>query len=83
MLQQLRFDDETEDLVGFVEQTKPEEIIAETCTRLSNGEPKERLLAAAALAVSRSTVLPASHHGGPVHPVSGIYSIESLSFPNE
>jgi len=82
MVQQLRFDDETEGLVEFVEQTKPNKIIAETCMRLSNGESKERLLAAAALAVSRSTVLPASHHGGPVHPVSGIHSIEALSRRN-
>ena len=82
MAQQLRFDDETEDLVGLIEQTKPDEIIAETYTRLSKGESKERLLAAAALAVSRSTVLPASHHGGPVHPVSGIYSVEALSKRN-
>ena len=82
MAQQLRFDDETEGLAGFVEQTRPNEIIAKTCMRLSNGESKERLLTAAALAVSRSTVLPASHHGGPVHPVSGIYSIEALSKRN-
>ena len=43
MAQQLRFDDETEDLVGLLEQTKPDEIIAETYTRLSKGESKERL----------------------------------------
>lgn len=32
-------------------------------------------MAAAALAVSRSTEIPSNHHGGPVHPVSGAHAI--------
>jgi len=82
MVVSLQFDDSMEELVSFVEKTNPERIIEETCIRLSNGEDKKRLISAAALAVSRSTELPASHHGGPVHPVSGIYAIDALSRRN-
>jgi hypothetical protein len=82
MVELLRFDDPMEELVSFVEKTEPDRIIAATCVRLKTGELKERLLAAAALAVSRSTELPPSHHGGPVHPVSGIHAIEALSQRN-
>jgi hypothetical protein len=78
----LRFDNPMEELASFVENTAPDKIVAETWERLSNGEPKEQLLAAAALAVSRSTELPPSHHGGPVHPVSGVYAIDALSQRN-
>ena len=71
-----------EDLVCFVEETEPGEIVNATYSKLSEGESPTVLLAAAALAVSRSTELPPSHHGGPVHPVSGLYAIERLAKRN-
>ena len=61
--------------VRFVEATPPERIVEETISRLDAGAAADELLAAGALAVSRSTELPADHHGGPVHPVSGVHAI--------
>ena len=72
------FDERTERLVRFVEDTAPADIVEATCRRLDDGEAPDRLLEAAALAVSRSTVLPPSHHGGPVHPVAGLHAISGL-----
>ena len=74
----VRFDDSTEALVRFVEDTPPDDIVAATCARLREGAPVGDMLAAAALAVSRSTELPPSHHGGPVHPVAGLHSVRRL-----
>ena len=64
-----------ETTVRFVESTPPARIVEETIARLDEGASPNDLLAASALAVSRSTELPADHHGGPVHPVSGVYAI--------
>ena len=74
----LRFDDSTEALVRFVEDTPPDDIVAATCARLRSGAPVGDMLAAAGLAVSRSTELPPSHHGGPVHPVAGLHAVKRL-----
>ena len=65
--------------VRFVEATPPARIVEETIARLDAGGAASDLLAASALAVSRSTELPADHHGGPVHPVSGIHGVHHLS----
>ncbi len=72
------FDESTEQLVRFVEDTAPADIVAATCAKLNAGTAARDLLAAAGLAVSRSTELPPSHHGGPVHPVSGLQAINGL-----
>lgn len=61
--------------VRFVEGTPPASIVEETISRLDAGGVANELLAASALAVSRSTELPADHHGGPVHPVSGVHAV--------
>lgn len=61
--------------VRFVEATPPARIVEETIARLDADGAASDLLAASALAVSRSTELPADHHGGPVHPVSGVHAI--------
>ena len=62
--------------VRFVEDTPPAYIVEETIARLdAGGDTATDLLAASALAVSRSTELPADHHGGPVHPVSGVHAV--------
>ena len=64
-------DDETR----FIEETDPSEIVAGTIAKLKAGIQPAKLLAASAVAVSRSTELPALHHGGPIHPVAGIHAV--------
>ena len=68
-----------ESAVQFVEATPPTRIVEETLARLDAGDTATELLAASALAVSRSTELPADHHGGPVHPVSGVHAVHHTS----
>ena len=75
----VQFPDAMEQAVRFVEDTSPETVVAATVDRLKAGDSPRSLLAAAALAVSRSTELPTEHHGGPVHPVSGIHAIFASS----
>ena len=73
MFEPLRFAPEIESQVRFVEETPPAAIIGETVRRLEDGAEPRGLLRAAALAVLRSTELPAGHHGGPVHPINGLH----------
>jgi len=75
MVRLVTFDDATEERVRFIEETPRSEIVARTMARLAAGEEPEALVAAAALAVSRSAELPADHHGGPVHPVAGVHAV--------
>ena len=71
----IQLPDEMERSVRFIEDTLPASVIAATVDKLNAGDQPKELLAAAALAVSRSTELPSEHHGGPIHPVSGIHAI--------
>jgi hypothetical protein len=75
MVRLVEFDDVTEERVRFIEETPRGEIVERTLARLAAGDDAEALVAAAGLAVSRSAELPADHHGGPVHPVSGIHAV--------
>jgi len=75
MVRLVSFDPATEERVRFVEETPRDEIVARTVARLDAGEDPRALVAAAALAVSRSTELPVDHHGGPIHPVAGIHAV--------
>ncbi len=68
-----------ESAVRFVEDTPPGRIVDETIARLRDGASARELLIAAALAVSRSTILPATHHGGPVHPVAAVHALDDLA----
>ena len=70
----LQLSPEIENRVRFVEETDPDDIVKGIVERLRNDVSARDLLTAAALAVSRSTHLPASHHGGPLHPVAGLYA---------
>ncbi len=78
MPQLVSFEEPIENLVQFVEETPPAEIVEATFRKLRAGEAPNEMLAAAGLAVSRSTELPNLHHGGPVHPVAGLYAISKL-----
>ena len=68
-----------EALVHFVEETDPADMLSATVAKLQAGVSSRDLLAGAALAVTRSTDLPPGHHGGPVHPLSGIHAVYHLS----
>ena len=41
--------------------------------------PIKTMLTASALAVTRSSDIPPGHHGGPLHPLAGLYAISKLS----
>ncbi|MCH8196265.1 MAG: hypothetical protein IIB12_09345 [Chloroflexi bacterium] len=75
----VRFSPEIEQMVAFVEETDPADIIDRTLARLRDGTPPKDLLRAGDLAVARSTELPAHHHGGPIHPVAGTYPVYHTS----
>jgi len=79
VLRPLQFEPETEAAVRFVEDSEPARIVTGTVARLRAGEAPKRLMRAAALAVTRSTELPADHHGGPVHPVAGLHAVANLA----
>ena len=64
-----------EPLVQFIEDTPPAEILDRTLEKLRAGVPTESMLTASALAVTRSTEMPPGHHGGPLHPLAGLYAV--------
>jgi hypothetical protein len=65
-------------LVQFIEETPRSEILDKTLAKLRAGQPIDELLMASALAVTRSADLPPGHHGGPLHPIAGLYPIWEL-----
>src|SRR5580700_570479 len=73
--QRVQYSADIEPLVQFIEDTSPEEIIDRTLEKLRAGVPTQTMLTASALAVTRSTDLPPGHHGGPLHPLAGMYAI--------
>jgi hypothetical protein len=75
MIKAVTLPEPVEAQVRFVEDTAPGDIVGATVARLRAGASPRELVRAAVLAVSRSTELPRDHHGGPVHPVCGAYSI--------
>ncbi|HJU16304.1 MAG TPA: hypothetical protein VJ770_07525 [Stellaceae bacterium] len=46
-----------------------------TLEKLRAGVPIPTMLTASALAVTRSTEMPPGHHGGPLHPLAGLYAV--------
>ena len=78
MPQRVQFADDIEPLVRFVEETPRAEILDRTLEKLRDGVPIRTMLTASALAVTRSADLPPGHHGGPLHPLAGLYAISRL-----
>jgi hypothetical protein len=78
MAQRVRYDDAIEPLVQFVEETPRSEIVAKTLEKLRGGIDAKTMLTASALAVARSSDLPPGHHGGPLHPMAGLYGVYNL-----
>jgi hypothetical protein len=76
--QRVQFPDAIEPLVQFIEDTSPDDILDLTLQKLRAGVPTKTMLTASALAVTRSTDMPAGHHGGPLHPLAGLYALSKL-----
>ncbi len=75
MHQPMTYPDHIEPLVRFVEDTSPDRIVADTYDKLRSGTTSKDMLLASGLAVIRSSDLPPGHHGGPLHPISGLHAI--------
>ncbi len=71
----VQYPDAIEPLVQFIEDTPPVEILDRALEKLRAGVSTETMLTASALAVTRSTEMPPGHHGGPLHPLAGLYAI--------
>src|SRR5712671_6676462 len=78
MPQRVQFPDAIEPLVQFIEETPPAEILDRTLDKLRAGVSPQTMLTASALAVTRSTEMPPGHHGGPLHPLAGLYAVSKL-----
>jgi hypothetical protein len=75
----VQYSETIEPLVQFIEETPAGEIVDRTLAKLRAGVPIQTMLAASALAVTRSSDLPPGHHGGPLHPVAGVHAVSALS----
>jgi len=75
MPNRVQYSADIEPLVQFIEETPPAEILDRALDKLRGGVPTETMLTASALAVIRSTEMPPGHHGGPLHPLAGLYAI--------
>jgi hypothetical protein len=78
MFERVRYPEAIEPLVQFIEETPRSEILDRTLEKLRAGVPIKTMLTASALAVTRSSDLPPGHHGGPLHPVAGLYALSKL-----
>src|SRR3954453_8751811 len=76
--QRVRYPDTIEPLVQFIEDTPPSDILDQTLAKLRSGVPTETMLTASTLPVVRSSDLPPGHHGGPLHPMAGLYALSKL-----
>ena len=79
MPNRIQYSEAIEPLVQFIEETPPAEIVDRTLEKLRAGVPVKTMLTASALAVARSSDLPPGHHGGPLHPLAGMYAVTKLS----
>src|SRR5438876_9795932 len=78
MPQRVQFSDAIEPLVQFIEDTPPAEILDRALEKLRAGVSTQTMLTASALAVVRSTEMLPGHHGGPLHPLAGLYALTKL-----
>src|SRR5271170_676151 len=78
MLNPVQYSADIEPLVQFIEETSPNEILDRALEKLRAGVSTETMLTASALAVTRSTEMPPGHHGGPLHPLAGLYAVAKL-----
>src|ERR1700709_1405647 len=78
MPNRVQYSETIEPLVQFIEETPPAEIVDRTLEKRRAGVPVQTMLTASALAMARSSDLPPGHHGGPLHPLAGMYAISQL-----
>jgi hypothetical protein len=78
MPQRVQYPEKIEPLVQFIEDTPPDEVLDRALEKLRSGVSPQTMLTASALAVTRSTDMPAGHHGGPLHPLAGLYAVSKL-----
>src|SRR5690348_6884670 len=78
MLHRVEYPETIEPLVQFIEETPPSDILDQTLDKLRAGVSTRTMLTASALAVIRSTDMPPGHHGGPLHPLAGLYAVSKL-----
>ena len=78
MISRVQFSNSIEPLVQFIEETPPAEILDRALEKLRGGVPPGKMLNASAMAVARSSDLPPGHHGGPLHPLAGLYAVSKL-----
>jgi len=74
----VRYPEDIEPLVQFIEETSPTEILDRTLEKLRGGIAPQIMLTASALAVVRSADIPPGHHGGSLHPLAGLHAITKL-----
>ncbi|WP_428484183.1 hypothetical protein [Rhodopila sp.] len=74
----VQYSEAIEPLVQFIEETPPAEIVDLTLEKLRAGQSAQTMLTASALAVARSSDLPPGHHGGPLHPLAGLYAVSRI-----
>ena len=85
MYTSVQYPDTIEPQVQFVEETAPEDIVEKTIEKLHAGVSIKEMCTASALAVVRSSEMPFfvngqwGHHGGHMHPVSGIHAVKEIS----
>ena len=75
MFTRVQYPDTIEPLVQFIEETEPEDILEKTVEKLRAGVSIKEMCAASGLAVMRSSEMPTHHHGGPLHPIAGLYAV--------
>jgi hypothetical protein len=74
----VQYPESIEPLVQMIEDTPPNEIVDRALAELRGGVSTKTMLTASALAVTRSSELPPGHHGGPLHPLAGLYALSNL-----
>ena len=85
MYTSVQYPDTIEPQVQFIEETAPEDIVEKTIEKLHAGVSIKEMCTASALAVVRSSEMPFfvngqwGHHGGHMHPVSGIHAVKEIS----
>ena len=81
----VQYPDSIEPLVQFIEETTPENIVEKTVDKLRNGVSIKQMCTASGLAVLRSSEMPFfpngqwGHHGGHMHPVSGLHAVKEIA----
>ena len=85
MYTSVQYPDSIEPLVQFVEETPPQSIVEKTIEKLRNGVSIKQMCTASGLAALRSSEIPFfangqwGHHGGHLHPVSGLYAVNQIA----